>query len=254
MKELKPWLITTAIFYLFFLFWSLPADRVLSFLAGKGLVPDMVVLTNNPQGSWNSGQATGVSFGGVEIAELNWELQPAPLLLGRLQFDMECDLPEGESSWVLQLSSSTLAIKRLRGEFPAAILGRTMPGFELSGSLQSENISFTLRDGLLENAAGRASWSEAGLGSPYNMALGGLVLDLATDTTGIRARISDTGGPLQAGIVGLLAPAGDYSFDGTISARQGSSPDLATFLQIFGRPGNDGMIRVSLNGRLSRFE
>ncbi len=254
MKELKPWLIITAVFYLFFLFWSLPADRVLSLLAKRDLVPNQLILSNNLQGSWHHGQTTGVHFGGVEITELNWRLQPAHLLLGRLQFAMDCDLSEGESSWTLRLSPSTLAIKRLQGKIPAATLGRTLPGFILTGSLQAENISLTIQDGFLKDATGRASWSEAGLGSPYNMNIGGLVLDLETDPTGIRALISDTGGPLQAGIIGRLVQDGNYTFDGTISARQGSPPDLATFLQLFGRPGSDGLIRVSFNGHLPRLK
>jgi hypothetical protein len=253
-KELKPWLIITTVFYLFFLFWNLPSDRVLSFMTERNLVPGKLLLTSSPQGSWHNGQLTGVQFGGIEIPELHWQLQPVHLLLGRLQFIMDCDLPGGESSWTLQLTPSTLTIKQLQGKIPAAILGRTLPGFILTGSLQAENISLTIQDGLLKNATGRASWSEAGLGSPYNMNIGGLLLDLETDLTGIGARISDTGGPLQATIIGRLVQDGNYTFDGAISARQGSPADLATFLQLFGRPGSDGLIRVSFNGHLPRLK
>ena len=254
MKELKPWLIITTICYLFFLFWNLPAERVLSVMTSKGLVPDFIVLTSSPEGSWNSGRSTGINVAGFKISELNWKLRPAALLLGRLQFDMDCNMPGGKSSWTLQLSRSTLAIKRLRVELSAAILGQTMPGFELSGSLRSEDVSFKLQNGLIASAAGRASWNEAGINSPYNMAIGGLVLELTTGETGINLKINDAGGPLQASIIGLLGPNGEYSFDGTISARQGSPPDLATFLQLFGRPGSDGMILIALKGRLPSFK
>ena len=71
-----------------------------------------------------------------------------------------------------------------------------------------------------------------------------------TDPNGINTMLRDTGGPLQADIVGKLTENGRYSFDGTINSREGSSPDLASFLQILGQPGKDGMIKVSYRGEI----
>jgi hypothetical protein len=254
MKELKPWLIIAILSYLFFLVWSLPADRVLSYMSDRGLLPDQLVLTSGPLGSWHNGRIAGILISGTEIAELHWELQPAGLLLGRLQFAMDCKLRQGRSSWTLQITKNTFAIKKLRGKLTADILGQALPGFELSGLFESKGMSFVFRDGLVIKADGQAAWKGAGLGNPYNMALGDLTLALTTDISGIRIKVSDNGGPLQAAIIGFLDPGGQYSVDGTISARQGSPPDLATFLQILGRPGNDGMIRVSTKGNLPRLK
>ena len=251
MRELRPWLIISLVFFLFFLLWKVPANLLYNRLVDKGtLSEDLVILTNQPQGSWNSGKVTDLSIKGIRISELQWQLQPAALLLGRLQFAMSCDLSQGRSSWSLGVGIKDITIKKLRGELSTAILDVAVPGIKLTGVLKLNDLWFTFTNGQLVKATGQTIWSEAGIGPPYNIALGGLQLDLMTDPNGINTMLRDTGGPLQADIVGKLTENGRYSFDGTINSREGSSPDLASFLQILGQPGKDGMIKVSYRGEI----
>jgi hypothetical protein len=254
MRKLLPWLLVTLVFYLFSLFWKMPADRVYSHLANTGIFADDLVLTSEPQGSWNKGRITGLIFKKREISEIRWKLQPAALLLGRLQYAMSCELPQGESAWTLAIGPKTLSIKKLRGEFSTAILGVAVPGFEVSGSLELNDLGFTLNNGMLKKATGQMVWKEAGLGPPYNLAIGDLQLDLSTGPDGVKAIVSDTGGTIQTDTIVLLTENGRYSVDGTISARKGSPQDLVNFLQILGQPGSDGLIRFSYSGNIPRLE
>ena len=84
------------------------------------------------------------------------------------------------------------------------------------------------------------------------MSLGGVKLDLSTENDGILFKINDLGESLQTSGLGFLSSQGEYSFDGTIGARQGSSPELATFLQILGSPGADGMVTLEFKGQMAR--
>jgi general secretion pathway protein N len=148
---------------------------------------------------------------------------------------------------------SSLAIDKVRGRVPVDYLGqRFLPGLSLAGVLETDELSLTVEEGYPVEASGRLAWSNAGVEAPYRMGLGGVVVDLSTENDGIVFRLGDTGGALQAAGLGLLSPEGKYSFNGSLGSRRGADSELATYLQILGRPQPDGMVKIQHNGSLVR--
>ena len=253
MRETKLWLGLTLLLYLFFLGWFFPAERVLSFMYGRQIISPATVSIADPSGSWSSGKAPQARAGNIEIKDLSWDFQPAALLLGKIQFNITGKLLSNPASCKVSFDSDTFTLKSLKGILPADQAARPyLPGVNLGGDLDIDNLSLTIEKGSLQSARGVISWKEAALGSPYNTSLGGLTLALSTEENGIMLKVNDLGGPLQADGLGFVSLSGDYSYNGSIGTRDGGSSDLAAFLQILGTPQADGKIKQEFKGKLLR--
>jgi len=253
MKKSRSWIILTLVFYLIFLLWSLPADLALSFMQKHKVIPSGAFAVSGLEGAWSAGRIVELKAGGLKLNNLSWRFQPLGLLSGRLQFALASDVGAGSTKGVLRVGLDTLELKKLRGRVPAGFLGQIyLPGVELSGVFETDGMSLVAENGHLVEGVGRLVWSNARIDSPYQVGLGGVALELSTDSDGIVFKLNDTGGGLQAGGLGVLSPEGNYSFNGTLGVRQDSAPELATYLQLLGKPEADGMVKIGLNGRLPR--
>lgn len=252
--KLKSWLALTLAFYLLFLLWGLPAQYVVSFLQKRNVLPAVMSSLSGVEGAWTAGRILAIKTGGIELSNLSWRFQPSGLIFGRLQFALACDLADGAAAGILRVNHDTVEIEQIRGQIPAASLAQIyLPGVELSGMMEIEDLGLIAKDGYLVGGSGQLAWRNAEVNSPYRMSLGGVMLDLSTENDGVLFKVNDLGGGLQTSGLGFLTSQGKYSFDGNIGARQGSSPELATFLQILGRPGADGMVKLEFKGQLARF-
>ena len=253
MKKAKSWLVLTLAFYLLFLLWGLPAQYVVSFLEKRNVLPAGMSSVSGVEGAWTAGRILAIKTGEIELSNLSWRFQPTGLIFGRLQFALTGDFADGVAAGVLRVSRDTVELEQIRGQIPAASLGKIyLPGVELSGALEIADLALITKDGYLIGGSGQLAWRNAKVNSPYQMSLGGVVLDLSTENDGVLFKVNDLGESLQTSGLGFLTSQGKYSFDGTIGARQGSSPELATFLQILGQPGADGLVKLEFKGQLAR--
>lgn len=253
MKKVKPWIALTILFYLLFLVWGIPARYVVALLEQRNFLPAAGLSITGVEGAWSDGRILELKIDKVTLSNIGWRFQPSGLLTGCLQFGLSGNLATGKVAGILRLGINQIELRQIAGQIPAAALGKIyLPGFELSGLVAARDLSLVVNDGYLTGGSGQLAWSEAKVSSPYQMSLGGVILTLATEKDGLLYKLSDQGGGLQANGLGLLTAQGNYSYDGTVGARQGSSPELATFLQIIGRPGADGMVKVKFKGQIPR--
>lgn len=253
MKKAKGWITLTLALYLAFLVWTLPAHYVLAIVEKGNVLPAGYFTISGVKGAWTDGRALAIKTGEIELNNLNWHFQPSGLISGRLQFAITSDFAGGAFAGVLRIGLGTVELEQMHGGIPAASLGQIYsPGVELAGVVEIENLALIAKDGYLCGGSGQLAWRNAKVNKPYQMSLGGVMLDLSTEDDGILFKINDLGGGLQTSGLGALSSQGKYSFDGTIGARQGSSPELATFLQILGSPGADGMVKLEFKGQMAR--
>lgn len=253
MKKSRSWIILTLVLYLLFLFWTMPADYVLALMRKYEIVPAGGYTVAGLEGAWTDGRILELEVGPIEVTDLKWRFQPGALAGGHLQFAVSGGLGDGSTEGVVRLGFDSVELGKIKGRVSADFLGRRfLPGVKLTGVLETEELSLVAEDGYPVEAAGRLLWSNARVESPYRVGLGGVVVDLSTDSDGIVLKLNDTGGALRAGGLGILSPDGKYSFDGSLGARQGDSSELATYLQILGRPEADGMVKVGFKGQLPR--
>ena len=253
MKKTKSWITLTLALYLAFLLWTLPAHYVWSFLEKSHVLPAGEISISGVEGAWTAGRVLVIKTDEIELNNLNWHFQPSGLIFGRLQVAISSDFAGGGFAGVLRIGPGTVELEQMHGGIPAASLGKLyFPGVELTGVVEIENLALIAEDGYLSGGSGQLAWRNAKVNKPYQMSLGGVKLELSTEDDGILFKINDLGGGLQTSGLGALSSQGKYSFDGTIGARQGSSPELATFLQILGRPGADGMVKLEFKGQMAR--
>lgn len=253
MKKAQPWIIWTLLLYLGFLCWTLPAQYVWSFLEKRNVLPVVGLSVSGVEGAWTVGRIRAVKTGTMELQNLSWRFQPSGLIFGRLQFALTSDFAGGSVAGILRVGFGEIELVRVQGGIPAASLGKIyLPGFDLAGVVEIADLSLSVRDGYLSGGSGQLTWRKAQVNSPYQMSLGGVQLDLSRENEGILFRINDLGESLQTSGMGFLSARGQYSFDGTIGARQGSAPELATFLQILGQPGADGLVKLEFKGQMAR--
>jgi hypothetical protein len=253
MKRTKSWITLTLVFYGLFLLWTLPAHYILSFLEKRNVLPAGNFSISGVEGAWTDGRLQEFKTAKIGLADLTWRFQPSGLIFGRLQFALTCDYAGGSVGGILRVGLQDLEIRQLQGQIPASSLAQiSLPGVKLSGMVELGKLSLTAKDGYLVGGAGQLAWRNAQVDSPYHMTLGGVMVDLTAEDEGILFKLTDLGGFLQTSGLGRLDLQGKYSFDGTVGARQGSSPELTTFLQVLGRPAPDGTVKIAFKGQMAR--
>jgi len=251
MIKTKSLVLLAAGLYTFFLIWQFPANLAWNFLTEKSAFTTGKIAMTGGEGSWTKGRFRTAMINGIEIGSVDFCFHPWALLAGRLQFALtvrQSDTSHGSLN--LGVGYRKVIVRNLQGSWAVADIGKAVGYNDLSGSLEVENLDLTARNGQLSAGSGKVSLRGAAIRLSEEIPLGGIRIDLTSGEDGVVATLSDDGGNLQAEGVGVLSPDGSYTFDGTVSARPDSPPDLATLLQVLGRPTADGRIQLTASGQL----
>ncbi len=252
MKGWKGWLLFTAICYLLFLVWTLPASLVWNFAAPR-LGPAAARLSpTGLEGSWTDGRCASLRSGPLLVNDLHWTFRPLGLLAGRLTLNLTANLTGGEPlRATLAVSPGRLRLQNLRGQASAATLGEAFfPGLGLTGNLNVKGVGLLIDHGRLAAANGDLEWEKSGVAFPQKVTLGDLVLHLTTDNAKIVASLKDQKGPLQINCLANLKPDGKYDVTGDLQPRGQLTPELSSLVSLLGRPGAGGRVHLSRTGRL----
>lgn len=206
-------------------------------------------------GTLFAGHAAYASGPGGTVENLDWTLNPATLLLGGLSADIRVDSDRrGFSAVVTRSLFGNTQIDNLSGSASTGWLAqragyRFMP---LAGDV-TVDISHIKVDGEQRVTAldgyisiGSARWQ---LANPPLM-LGDV--DTAIDHTenGIRARITDSEGPLAVEGQVTIAPTRRYDVDARVRARAGAEDRMSDLLGQLGQADDAGWHRIREQGRL----
>ena len=109
-----------------------------------------------------------------------------------------------------------------------------------------------LDDSTIVSARGDVAWHGAELTMLKSMDLGDLDIAFEPNEGGIKAVLTDQGGPLKADGILQLNPDKSYEFNGAFGTR-GTQKDLHAALTTLGRFDRDGKVKLSLKGNLEQF-
>jgi len=248
------YLVYGTLFYLMFLFATLPADVSYAYWKKNWGQREQIVLSGLKGSVW-SGSVSQAMIKGQRFQELQWHFKPLSLFLGKVEADLEFTVPDGFGKGRLGYSVlSGIYAKDVEAWIPLPVIARFVnlaalrPGGKLNINLQA----FNYQQGSVHEAVGTLAWLDAEISFFQPVALGNFQLDLSSGDDGVIGDLKDKGGPLQAEAKLLLSATGDYSVDGEILLRDKSRNDLAQALQSMGRANAKGAIPLKQKGNLSQ--
>ncbi|WP_423820517.1 type II secretion system protein N [Salinisphaera sp. SPP-AMP-43] len=206
-------------------------------------------------GTLLDGQAAYVSLPDGALDNLQWQLAPAALLLGRLSVSVRTDTDLGHLSGNVDRSLfGGNTIRHLHGEatigWAADLAGYTFVplsgriGLDLSQVSFDDQLKVSALDGQVQLTNSR--WEL--LNPP--LTLGRFQAQVTHTDDGLAAEIVDSHGPLA--LTGQVRLVGQrrYDLNVRLRARAGADERLKKILGQLGRPDNEGWYRVREQGRL----
>lgn len=254
MKRYLSYILAGLAAYLIFLVATLPAAQV------WGLVDDQVskqFILKDVEGTLWDGRAGEAWLAGQHVSSLSWDLSVLPLLWGTVEAEVSLRQDDGYFNGIIARSfGGDLSVAEVEARMELASLGvlkRTLPkGFEARLSLNLEELE--IEDHLITGATGIIALQDARISPTTGKGLdfGDLRMDLVTEGDAIKGSLTDGGGPLQMdGLLSLGTGDGAWNFSAWVSARDSSDPMLKQGMSLLGRPGPDGRINITHQGKLA---
>jgi hypothetical protein len=235
--------------YLIFLIATVPAPLVTNKL-GAHLAP---LAAYDVSGSLWSGHAGAFNYAALRVANVDWSLHPLALLLGRLEagWKLHDAALEGSGAWGRTLGGSHY-LSKLKASADLQALqngGLLRIPLPVNGRARFDIKNLRYSDGKLSAADGSIDVNNVVTLVPA-LTLGDFHLQLETQQAGVKATLSDRGGPLRAQGIAMINPDGSYQFTGNFSARDPNQANLQQYLRMMGPMGADGRVSVNSTGHL----
>lgn len=250
-KQYYYYAITILAGYLLFLLLQLPASVAVR--VAQQLAPEAAIAVQQTGGSAWKGSAVGVSAGKVTLTNLNWEIRALPLMLGRMEYQVEA------SGNTLSLSGtigtglfSGPAFEELNGWVSSGLITTLaqIPFVKTGGDFELGLEQLVMKNGFPAKVQGEILWREARISSPYQIALGNILLLPKMEKEKLVITISNQDGAARIDGTFVLDPQGQYQIQGTITPSPDMDRNLVSMLNSIGRRGRDGSVAVRYAGKL----
>ncbi len=200
-----------------------------------------------------SGHAGALNYAALRLSDLDWSIHPFGLLLGRLESRLTLkDNALHGSVTVGRTLGGTVYLTDLEGTAELQALqssGLLKIMLPVTGQAQLALDKLRYSDDKLTAAEGSIEIKDAKTLVPQ-LALGDFHIELETQQAGIKATLTDRGGPLRAQGMAMISPDGRYQFTGTFSPRDPNQTNLLQYLRMMGPMGTDGRVSVNTNGHI----
>ncbi|OGR06181.1 MAG: hypothetical protein A2511_14285 [Deltaproteobacteria bacterium RIFOXYD12_FULL_50_9] len=237
--------------YLVCLMFTLPADFSYALLKKKVRLPFPVEFYG-VEGSWRVGRAAQILVNGRRFTDFEWQLNILPFFSGQMGGAVVFHQERGVFTGNILTGQDTITITQAQAQLPAEMLQTYLPdiGIRLKGEVKAVFDVMQISKGALVAANGALVFRGAEILSPESLALGDIKAQFITENNGVKVVMSDGGGPLLVEGQIMLKPDRFYSFTGAFAVRDRKQTFLADTLRLFGKPGSDGRVVMSYNGRL----
>lgn len=250
MKPILRYSLFAVVCYVMFLLLLFPADRAYKWLQNKTNVP---VQLYQISGSVWGGKISLVRIAGVDIADVEWCVHPAALLLGRVEIGLSkagASIPmhvvvgrSWNGSFYVRQADESLSVPDLEQLFNPQPFG-------LTGSIDVDLADIELVGGQLKNVTGEMIWRNAGLSEFLQTDVGDLQLFITTKNDVVEIELKDSGGPLAVKGLLMLMPDYTYRLTMTLQVMDAARGDLKQALALVGTASTDGKVSMTRRGRL----
>jgi general secretion pathway protein N len=247
-KRAWPLLAIGAAAYLLILIVTFPAARLVPLLqrqvAGLSL--------HGVAGTVFSGQAGQLVYQGFDFGHLTWQVRPAGLLLGRVEFHIELTDPAnpGHANIAITPWGNVYGRDTALVLSPDRLVNHYSPvQVKTSGSMQLQLDTFRVADGTPQDVAGFLDWEDAVVLDPVEIILGDVGMTLHSQEDVLAGSITK-GGRLEAsGDIELYAD-GRYLLNLRILPDNEMSDETLAALEMVGQVQPDSSLLFNASGRL----
>lgn len=229
-----------------------PADRLYAMVAARQAAPALQL--HGVQGTLSAGGVAGISLHRRPmLGALEWQLQPAWLLLLRLSVDLEM---RGDPQVQATLSRGLFGRLRVSGADASGTVRGLLaavgaPPLPMEGQVRLTLPSAQFVGGLPVQADGLAeiqglTWTL----SREPMLLGDFNANLATDDKGVLAQLGSASGPVELGGEVRLMPDRSWEAHLQVKPRPGAPPQVVTLVRSLGNPDSAGWYHLRRRGNL----
>lgn len=226
--------------------------------APASLVTSVLPEENSPlslsgfQGKALSGEAAQVTFKGIPIQNVQWDLNflstitgspSASLIINDPDLTMNADATfKSENNWSMNELSGDIQLRKLEQFIPG------LRPLALSGSASLRDISVALAKTAYETGEGSIQWDNASLRiNNQALDLDSITAELGLDGTDLVLDYLGTSALAPKGRI-KLSPAGAYEL--TLNITPAALPQNLQWLSRMGKPSPDGTVDIDFKGRL----
>jgi len=174
---------------------------------------------------------------------------------GRLEMDVEFKVADGYGKGTLGYSFfGGTYFNNVEAWLPMSAIEQiaNISAFKPGGALDIKLSNVKLDNNVVVSARGDVAWHGAEMTMLKPLVLGDLDIAFEPNEGGVKAVLTDQGGPLKAEGILQLNPDKSYEFNGAFGTR-GNQKDLHAALTTMGRFDRDGKVKLSLKGNLEQF-
>lgn len=253
MKKITSKVALVLLVFIVFLIMQFPAGQAYALLAGQ--------LGNiklyEPEGTVWQGQAKALDVDNQRLHNVEWQLKPWSVVLGRLNIDWSFDNGNAYGSGTAGLGlGSVIKLSSVKASLPGTMVQPYLPDMpaKLSGvfNVELEELYYDKSTAVLRSIEGELVWQNAAITVLNEMPLGEFQFTMTTDDAGIAGRLkeTETSDLLAEGQL-LLATDNSYKFDAILKVRNPAERrDLAQGMSFIGRLDAEGQIKLNYSGQL----
>lgn len=241
----------SVLLYCFFLISNLPAKILIGWVIPKS---DIRLSINSPEGSIWSGRIASINARGVNLNNIEWDLNVLPLMIGNINIDFIFGDNEnhGTGNLNLGIGSNKIEIENLKAQMSISSFEPLMMGVpaKLDGQLSAHFDSIIYDPGVEILMKGNLVWNSAVVTVLQTVQLGDLKLSLLPQDKGSHGVLKDAGGPLILDGTIQLSNKGQYQAAIKVGTRSTAEAALKQSMPFLGPLGSDGKVQIRRSGRL----
>ncbi len=241
--------------YLFFTLGNIPAARVISLVQQQA--PNSANIYGVYGSLWQGGADKLLLRNTPEINSLQWDINPAYLLLAQLNGEIRASIKNQNLIGQVKLGpTGSLSASDVRARIDAPVMQELMqlPFGELAGTFVVNIVSLDHLDNPVPSIEAQIKWQNARLTFTETVNLGHVTLDIKPDDKDqLVATISNQQGQLSLEGEIFIDQQKAYAMHVRIRPEQTASANITQSLKMFARRQTDGSYLVNRKGNLNEF-
>ncbi|MBA2410612.1 MAG: type II secretion system protein N [Gammaproteobacteria bacterium] len=220
-------------------------------LAGEYLPPH--IQASNLQGTVWQGQASQLRIRGFYLGQVDWELRPHALLLGRIQADVSIDRVDLQAHGNIARGLSAYHVFDAHLEGAEQLLAPIASnyGVTVDGPIEADIDKLAFNDAGPQAADGLIVWRDARLVNPSALSLGDVNINLAQEDDIATAQLRNTGEALNLNGDAQLRPGWAYDARLQIAPTPATPKQVRDTLPFLGQPDARGKVTLTRQGTLA---